>query len=242
MNLILFHPGEIERPLPKADPRAAHILKILKVAPGQTFDVGSVNGPRGKAELQKVDEAGLHLGFLWEDKVPSLVPIDLWVSFCRPQTCRRILQECTSLGVRSINFFTTDKCEPSYRESRLWSTGEAKRLLIRGAEQAFCTQVPELLLNTGMEEVLGQTGASGSRIALDNYEATSSLGHGLPVTTPVTLAVGGERGWSKRERDSLRNAGFRLASLGERVLRTETACIAGISILRTQISSLTATP
>ena len=235
MNLILFSPKELNQPLPKSDPRTKHILNVLRMGKGWEVDVGQINGPRGKAKLIDLTDNKITLSYTWEDKVPSLYPIDLWVSFCRPQTCRRILQECTSLGVRSINFFDTEKCEPSYRDSRLWSNGEADRLLIRGAEQAFCTRVPDLTISKNVEEVLATTDLVGSKLALDNYEASLILGYQEDSTNPVTIAVGGERGWSKTERDIFRDAGFTLVHLGSRVLRTDTACIAAISIIRNQL-------
>ena len=46
----------------------------------------------------------------------------------------------------------------------------------------------------------------------------------------ITLAVGSERGWTGAERDLLRENGYTLAALGERVLRTETASIAGTAL------------
>ena len=201
---------------------------------GQQFDVGIINGPRGKASWNHSNGDTLQLSFEWEAEVPSLLPIDLWVSFCRPQTCRRILQECTSLGVRSISFFDTEKCEPSYRKSKLWSTGEAERLLIRGAEQAFCTQIPKLRLGSTLPNLLNEIKPTGDLLALDNYESTKRLGDIERTSDTVILAIGGERGWHNDERNLLREKGFTLVDIGARVLRTETACIAGIAILNNQ--------
>ncbi|MCK7479782.1 MAG: RsmE family RNA methyltransferase [Candidatus Moduliflexus flocculans] len=42
--------------------------------------------------------------------------------------------------------------------------------------------------------------------------------------------MGSERGWTDRELDSLAAAGFRFASLGDRILRTETACTAAVTL------------
>ncbi|WP_162510898.1 RsmE family RNA methyltransferase, partial [Treponema endosymbiont of Eucomonympha sp.] len=44
-------------------------------------------------------------------------------------------------------------------------------------------------------------------------------------------AVGSERGWTERERGALTEAGFTLCSLGERVLRTETAATAAAALI-----------
>ena len=74
------------------------------------------------------------------------------------------------------------------------------------------------------------------RLALDNYEATAPLGEAvLPRGAHVTLAIGGERGWSAAERSLLRAQGFALAHLGARVLRTETAVTAALAIVRARL-------
>jgi RsmE family RNA methyltransferase len=68
-----------------------------------------------------------------------------------------------------------------------------------------------------------------SRIALDNYEASHRM---APAPMPLALAFGPERGWSPAERAILREIGFELAHLGPRVLRTETAVVAALSIAK----------
>ena len=51
----------------------------------------------------------------------------------------------------------------------------------------------------------------------------------------AVLAVGPERGWSHRERGILAEHGFTPVRLGERILRTETACAAGASLMLLQL-------
>ena len=48
----------------------------------------------------------------------------------------------------------------------------------------------------------------------------------------VTLALGPERGWSASERNLLRAQDFTLVHLGPRVLRVETAAVAGVTLAR----------
>ena len=52
VNIILFSPHEVELPLSRHDPRARHILEVLRRRPGGDFDAGLINGARGKATLQ----------------------------------------------------------------------------------------------------------------------------------------------------------------------------------------------
>ena len=236
MNIILFSPGEVELPLPRQDPRARHILTVLRRQPGDTFDAGLINGPRGKATLTHVCEAALELSFAWTVPPPPLAPIRLIIGLPRPQTARDLLRENASLGVCALDFVRTEKSEPSYAQSSLWSSDEAAKLLIAGTAQAFCTRLPGLRHGHSLAEAIATLPAAGARIALDNYEAAEALaGLTLAATSHVTLALGAERGWSDAERGLLRTSGFIFAHLGPRVLRTETACIAAVTLLKAKL-------
>ena len=233
VNLILFEAAEIEQPLPRTDRRARHVLDVLRRQPGDSFDVGLVNGPRGKATLLRLDEAALDLSFSWEKDAPPVEPITLIVGLPRPQTARDILRDATTLGVGALHFVATDKGDPNYAQSTLWSSGEWRRHVLAGAEQAFTTRLPEVTHGLALDHILGRLPGGATRLALDNYEAPAALGAcPLPAGELVVLAVGGERGWSEPDRAALRRHGFRLAHLGQRVLRTETACTVGLTIVR----------
>src|SRR5687767_15086536 len=114
VNLILFEPSEIQQPLPITDRRAHHILAVLRRRVGDTFDVGVVNGSRGRATLQSVTSDILALGFEWTEAPRIADPITLIVGLPRPQTARDILRDATTLGVAAIHFVRTDRSDPSY--------------------------------------------------------------------------------------------------------------------------------
>ena len=236
MNLILFEPTETVAPLPRRDPRAAHLLEVLRRRVGDTFDAGLVNGPRGKGTLAALDADALILTFAWGATPPPLDPITLILGLPRPQTARKILQEATALGVAALHFVTTEKGEPNYAHSTLWRSGEWRRHLIAGAEQAFDTRLPEVTHGRALADALASLAKDSTRLALDNYESPQSLGVcDVPRTKPVVLALGPERGWSANERDGLRANGFTFAHLGPRVLRTETAAVATVAVIRSKL-------
>lgn len=237
MNIVLFEAGELDRVLPLGDPRAEHVLRVLRRREGESFDVGLIDGPKGKATLTQATKDGLRLAFDWGVEEPPLLPIDLVVGLSRPQTNRKILNEATTLGVRSIRFARTERGEPSYLESKLWSTGEWRRHLVAGAAQAFSTRLPEVKFGQSLEEALQelQASAGAAVVALDNYEGTSPLQNAFAGCAGVILLVGSERGWTAGERDCLRERGVALAHLGERVLRTETAVVAAVALARAAI-------
>ena len=88
----------------------------------------------------------------------------------------------------------------------------------------------------------GVYGGSVSRspllIALDNIRPEGALALLSALGQSMVLAVGSERGWSDKERDLLENAGFIRLSMGERALRTETACVAAAVLALEKIGAL----
>lgn len=238
VNLILFEPAEIARPLPLGDARAQHVLSVLRRQPGDEFDAGIVNGARGKARLTAVAPDALHFDFTPGAEPPPLAPITLIVGLPRPQTARDILRDATTLGVQALHFVTTDKGEPSYAQSTLWNSGEWRRHVLAGAAQAFSTRVPEVTHGRSLAATVTELPAGIARCALDNYEAPRLLSRTHSGATSVALALGAERGWSAGERERLRAHGFVFAHLGERVLRTETACVAAVVLLEAKLGLL----
>jgi 16S rRNA (uracil1498-N3)-methyltransferase len=231
VNLILFEAGEENAALAPEDPRSVHIVKVLRRREGDLFDAGLVNGPRGRGTITAIGPSGVAFTFAATTAVAAPDPIHLLVALPRPQTARKILNEATSLGVASIRFFQSEKGEPSYASSTLWSTGEWRRHLMDGAAQAFDTRLPEVSHAATLAEAISALPHLARRIALDNYEAPSRLVPAL-LDAPWALAFGPERGWSGPERALLRESGFNLAHLGTRVLRTETAVVAALAVIK----------
>jgi len=235
MNIILFENHEAVGPLPRDDRRVIHILSVLRREIGDSTDVGLINGPRGKAVLKSLNEQEVVFDYTWGEEPPALLPIDLIVGLSRPQTCRKILQEATSLGVRSIYFAATQRAEPSYASSKLWTTDEWERLVRAGVEQAFSTHFPTVKFGLSISDCIDATHSTAQRICLDNYEASSGLLEASNQKESVVLAIGSERGWTEIERKLFRQNGFVLAHLGDRPLRSETATIAAVSIVGAQM-------
>jgi RsmE family RNA methyltransferase len=231
LNIILFEPGEVGSPLPRRDPRAVHILRVLGRREGDRFDAGIINGPAGKGLLVAIGDEALSIR-LEAGRLPEPAdPIHLVVAVPRPQTARKILNEATSLGVASMRFFRSEKGEASYSSSTLWTSGEWRRHLVEGATQAFDTRLPEVTMHGALGEALAALPAGCAGIVLDNYEAPARLAAGRSER-PIALAFGAERGWSAAERTLLKENGFGLAHLGPRVLRMETAVVAALSLVK----------
>jgi RsmE family RNA methyltransferase len=255
VNIILFSPSEVELPLARSDVRACHLLGTLRRGEGDTFDAGLIDGPRGRGTIVAIGEHELTLAFAWGESPPPLLPVHLIIGLPRPQTARDILRDATTLGVSGIHFVRSERGEASYAASSLWSSGEWQRQVVAGAAQAFCTRLPAITHGRTLTETLAALPANRApadasaaiahhRFMLDNYEATGALatasvsrdGPWAGATT-VVLAIGSERGWSPGERELFRAHGFALVHLGPRVLRTETAVVAAVTLARAKLES-----
>jgi RsmE family RNA methyltransferase len=238
VNLILFEPAEIDAPLPRRDPRAVHVLDVLRRKAGDDFDAGIVNGPRGKATVVAIDADSLTLRFV-ENFLPApLDPITLIVGLPRPQTARDILRDATTLGVAALHFALTEKGDRNYASSTLWRSGEWRRHLVAGAEQAFDTRLPHVTHGRPLAEIVATLPPADTRLAVDNYESPAPLSTIEKVVPSVTLALGSERGWSAVERALFRENNFSFVHLGSRVLRTESACTVALALVKAKLGTL----
>jgi RsmE family RNA methyltransferase len=248
MNLILFEQHELsgnnyEITLTSKDLRSIHLKKILKADEGTILDAGIINGRQGKAIVYKISNDEYHLSFTPETEPEALYPLTLLLGLSRPPTVKKVLKEATALGIERFILCGTENGEQSYRQSSALQPDKIREVLIEGAQQACCTMLPEVSVEHSLRyavELINTDKKRPVKIGLDNYEPEMSLTSylNLPETietlkrrhNKIILAVGSERGWTDGERQRLRDYGFTLLSLGTRVLRTETASIAGSAV------------
>ena len=95
--------------------------------------------------------------------------------------------------------------------------------------QAGFSGVSECILASRVEEAIKSV-LEGERFLLDNVVGAEDLSKLDLIGKRVTLAIGPERGWSDRERKIFIENGFKPVLLGSRILRTETASVAGAAL------------
>jgi RsmE family RNA methyltransferase len=237
LNLILFDPQELQSrdgafyaEMPPRDPRAVHLLKTLRKTVGGSFHAGLIGGNRGQGTIVSA-AAPVAVMLVLDKPPPPRLPVTLGVGFARPIQLRRILREAANLGLESVAIFGTGMGEKSYQNTMLFADGGAREALLEGAIEARDTRLPDVRLYDRVDAWLSGSLRPGRRIALDNENPAGSFFERLESPLPeagFTLAVGSERGWSDHERGQLEAAGFMRLSIGDRALRTETACIAAV--------------
>jgi len=240
MNIILFEKDELDRKISIHDPRIWHIRKILDCKKHEKFDIGILNGPKGQAWIEAQDSKKVKLGYNLQDKIrESLYPVTLIIGHPRPQSLKKIFRETTALGVSRIIIAGTDLGEKSYFSSKIWKNKKYRKYLVEGAQQAHSTLLPAVERYPNLESGLANINDEHNLIALDNVQATEQLSQlDLDSNSQPILAIGSERGWSDREIKILKQHNFGLFKLGTRILRTETAAVAGITLILEKLQIL----
>jgi RsmE family RNA methyltransferase len=233
VNLVLITAEEAVSGLTPDDIRARHLLETVGLAVGGAFHVGIENGLRGIATIMTLAPR-LTFVVAWEKSVQAGLPLTVLVGLPRPQTAKKVLHDLASLGAARIIFFESEKGDPGYLTSSLWKDAEWREHVLKGAEQACSTLVPEVKRVGSLAEAIGHVDVSAWKLALDPYEASGTPEISAPANSAV-LAIGPERGFGDGERRVLRDAGFTLAHLGDRILRVEAAALVGGALMLAQL-------
>lgn len=142
-----------------------------------------------------------------------------------------VLQKSAELGVTAITPIITERCAVKLDPKR-WEKKHAQwqKILISACEQCGRNVLPVLNPVESLSAWLAQSTQS-TRLVL-SPEARSPLSQVKYNAHGYRLLIGPEGGLSSAELYQAEGAGFVSQSLGPRILRTETAAIASITILQ----------
>ena len=242
MNILFLEKGGPQYIVPRIDRRFEHIVRILKKKEGDSIAAGCADGTIGLARIGVISPKGLSLAYLPETQAPALRPVRLLMGFPRPIQAGRILKDLTSLGVAEIWFALSDLGEKSFAESTFFKEREYGNHLVEGAEQAGNPRLPEIRsfwsIDRACVELEKDEAASGrhsSRLMFHPEASMPAIAALSSLEPPVTIAIGSERGWTEREISLFGSHGFQACWLGERILKTETAALAAVSIVLSRL-------
>ena len=225
MNLLLLDPAQIQNQRASITDarRLAHIREHLKLNPGDLIKVGQKNGLKGTARIESITEQQLVLDSVLLDQAPpAKLPLTLIVALPRPKVLRRLIMDAVTLGVEQLILIHSYRVEKSY-----WQTPFLQQLdsyIELGLEQAGDTIWPQVQcfkrFRPFVEDIL--PGLIENKFA---FVAHPYADQPMPVALnqPCILAIGPEGGFIPFEINLLQHNGCQPASLGQRILRTETA-------------------
>lgn len=235
MNVLLVDPAELAGDLVVVtDRRAQHLRTVLGAGVGATVRAGVIGGGIGTAEVVADDGAAITLRLSATGPARAPLPVELVLAMPRPKVLTRTLEAAAAFAVERIALTNAWRVDKSYLDSpRLApdAIGEALRL---GAEQGVTTHLPAVTVHRRLMELLDARWPAGHReprCLLVAHPGGVPLENAVRGDRPTTLAIGPEGGWIARELETFVARGFRVVSLGDAILRVETAVAAALGQL-----------
>jgi 16S rRNA (uracil1498-N3)-methyltransferase len=206
---------------------------VLRVEPGQRFEI-SDNRSLYLAEVE-VARKNQVLFRTIERLPPRPLPLrlTLFVSLIKFDRFEWMLEKATELGAGGIIPVIAERCEKGLDRAAEKRVERWRKIVLESSQQSRRTELPAV--ETPVEFARALELAVPLRYVLDEQPDGKPLLAGLPerreAADEVALLVGPEGGWTDGERARAVAAGWQAASLGNRVLRAETAAIAGLAAI-----------
>jgi 16S rRNA (uracil1498-N3)-methyltransferase len=212
---------------------ANHIMRVLRLRDGDTLTLFDGRGGEYGARIAGFSKHSVQVDVQEHRDLEreSRLRLTLAQGISRGERMDWVMQKATELGVTRIIPVITGRTVVKLDERQ----GEKKvehwrAIVIAACEQSGRNRVPEVAAPCAFHEVL-RTGDDARKKLL--LSPTGKLNaRDLSLSGEATLLVGPEGGLSPDEQELAVSAGFEQVRMGPRVLRTETAAIAALTILQ----------
>jgi len=213
-----------------------YLVRVLRLEEGDEVEVFDGYGGRYLSRL--FQEEGKWFLKIYERLQPEPDPslkLILGQSLLKGDKMSFVIQKATELGVCEIMIILSLRSVPVLEEEESINLKQKRwqRIAEEASRQSNRATVPSIRGPLRLEEFLSQS--RGLKIAFWE-KAQLSLKRVLSEikTAPekVTLLIGPEGGFSEREAVKIEENGFYLCSLGQRILRAETAALSAITLVQ----------
>jgi 16S rRNA (uracil1498-N3)-methyltransferase len=224
---------------------ARHLREVLRLKSGDGVSVFDGAGNEYNAVVVKAmrDSAVLELGDKTESaSQESPVHISLALALLKGDKFDLVVQKATELGVSEFVPVMTkfadirlhDPSDASKRVSR-W-----QRIALEAAKQSGRAALPEINAPVSFAELIERETPGGSLRVMFAEHGGQSITE-LPQaisTSAVTVLVGSEGGWAAEEIAAAKEQGWKIVTLGGRIMRAETAAITVTALLQHRYGDL----
>jgi 16S rRNA (uracil1498-N3)-methyltransferase len=223
---------------------AEHLGRVLRAEPGQLYELSDGNTV-WLARIERVvrSKSGKsQIDFALVENIPSGEPspnLHLLLSIVKFDRFEWSLEKATELGVTQITPLAAARTDKPLLMAAARRHARWEKILLESAQQARRLRVPAIGIPVRPADAFAQSDAGLKLLLSERREARplrDVLASGLGETHVAVLAIGPEGGWTDAEIAAARGSDFVEASLGENILRTETAVIAALAILRFMLS------
>jgi len=237
----LVDASELEKDLIVLSPEESHHLaRVLRVQVGQEITLFDGCGGVAEATVETVLKNAVEARVSKHWKVPKPgVEIDLIQAVPKPDRWELVLQKAVELGATGIHPVLTKHTDfrPNPKKQARW-----KKIVLNAAQQCEVRWLPTLQPLEKLETLLPTLGNYDLVLIGSLYEGTKPLREiasafaelrydKMAEKKRIALLIGPEGDFSQEEVNAAIQAGAIPVSFGDRILRTETAAIFGLSIL-----------
>ncbi|MBJ8418202.1 16S rRNA (uracil(1498)-N(3))-methyltransferase [Acinetobacter courvalinii] len=226
MNIVLLEPEQIagsDAWKIESPRQLQHLRQHLDLKIGDTLKVGIRQGPRYLSEVLEISEQHILVKPVRLETVPEKLPVHLILALPRPKVLRRIIMDAVTIGVERISLIHSYRVDKSY-----WQTPFLQQLddyVTLGLEQAGDTIAPEIQLYKRFKPFVEDVLPTWINTERPAYVAHPYAEQYMPyaIQQGCSLIIGPEGGFIPYEVDLLKKNGCQAMSIGNRILRTETA-------------------
>jgi 16S rRNA (uracil1498-N3)-methyltransferase len=223
-------------------PASLAVLRRWAARPGEILTALDPHGAAWRVRLTALAATAHGIPFARLGRpVESRLVIDVYQALPQKERFELVLQKLTELGVtRIVPAVTQRSSTPAQRDAGQAKSHRWPAVILRAAKQCRRARLPELYPATALDEILAMAAAAELKLMLYEGEQTCTLTAAIGDLRPahVAMLVGPEGGFAAEEVAAARAAGFLPVSLGPRILRTETAAIAGTALLQGLLGDL----
>ena len=209
---------------------AAHMRRVLRVEAGQKYELS--DGERlYLAEITGFGQGTVEFRVL--DQLPPRSPgasLVLYAALLKFDRFEWMIEKATELGAGRLVPLVTARSEMGLEKAALKRLPRWNRIAEESGQQ--CRRLRAMIVDPPLEFASALAAPYSQRLLLDE-DGVIPL---LPIlrSTPgeIALLTGPEGGWTAQERVAARDAGWLAATLGQSVLRAETAALAALSLVQ----------
>ena len=215
---------------------AHHASRVLRLRVNDTVQVFDGTGIELTGSIREISSKRVVLEKLQASSTNRESPLHIVLAqaLCSSEKMDWVVQKATELGVAEIQPIQTQRSVAKLAGERVEKRVEHWRsVIIAACEQCGRNILPVIHRPQQLTDWYGTVRSQMEPKFILLPLASTTLSHHASPKATITLLIGPEGGFTAEEEDLGRQAGFVAIRLGGRVLRTETAALAGIAALQT---------
>jgi 16S rRNA (uracil1498-N3)-methyltransferase len=222
---------------------ANHLVRVLRARVGQDFDISTGQTVR-RARITSLTNDRVEFELAEEISSSGLPQITLLLAIFKFDRMEWAIEKCTELGVSRIIPVIAQRTDAHLASASAKRVERWQRLARQASEQSRRATPPEIAAPIKLSESLSFS--ESMRIVLAESESQTQLRDALASHEAgdatkdgkFVLAIGPEGGWTEDELADFQRARWISASLGNTILRAETAAIAATAVVASTLSAL----